>query len=198
MGNFRKYQQPPMGGQPALPPGAGEDIDLYEPDPGMGMMGDPYMMGGGLPPPDFYGVPKQQWNAEMMDRLIDTTVKVIKDKEGNALPKPKLWLFETDAFRHLQLSNLRSRDQTEIERDICDIQMLAHQDGNEQMCEEMQVRVYAKIAMFKSRSDLPIQHRERDAWFTNVSELKTHEIKRPQATGGGFFSDVMGKKRRDY
>ncbi len=84
-----------------------------------------------------------------------------------------------------------------MERDIQDIQMLAHQDGNEVMCEEMQQRVYAKLAMFKSRSDLPIQHRERDAWFTNVSELKTHEIKRPQGTGG-FFSDLMGKKRQQY
>jgi hypothetical protein len=84
-----------------------------------------------------------------------------------------------------------------MERDIVDIQMLAHQDGNDQMCEEMQQRVYAKLAMFKSRSDLPIQHRERDAWFTNVSELKTHEIKRPQGTGG-FFSDLTGKKRREY
>lgn len=162
---------------------------------GLGM-GDPFI-GGSLPPPDYYGMPKQQWNAEMMDRLIDTGIEE-KNSDGTLKPKPKLWLFETKAFRHLQLSNLRSRDQTEIERSIADILMLAHQDGNEAMCEEAQVRVYSQIAMFKSRSDLPIQHRERDAWFTNVQEMKTQEIRRPQGTGG-FFSDLLGKKKKtDY
>lgn len=200
MGQFDRYRKPPsyatqpLGSQ-QLPPGE-ENYEMYEPNGGM-MMGDPFM-GGGLPPPDFYGAPKQQWNAEMMDRLIDTGIKPRFNAEGIELPRQKLWLFESEAFRHLQLTNLRSRDQTEIERDIADILMLANQDGNEQMCEEMQWRVYSKLAMFKSRSDLPIQHRERDAWFTNVSELKTHEIKRPQGTGG-FFSDLLGKKnRRDY
>jgi hypothetical protein len=161
--------------------------------PGQGQGGDPFM-GGGLPPPDFYGAPKQQWNAEMMDRLIDTRI-TLEDKDGNPIEKPKLWLFDTDAFRHFQLSNLRSRDQTEMERDISDIQMLAHQDGNETLCEELQQRVYSKLSMFKSRCDLPIQHRERDAWFTNVSELKTDEIKKPQGQNG-FFSDLL--HRRQY
>lgn len=202
MGQFKKYSQPPPAellDKNAIPP-PGEAIEDYLPDGGnLDMRGDPFMMGGALPPIDYYGQPKQQWNAEMMDRLIDTSIKPKKDEQGNPIPIPKLWLFQTEAFRHFQLSNLRSRDQTEMERDIADIQMLAHQDGNEVLCEELQQRVYAKLAMFKSRSDLPIQHRERDAWFTNVSELKTHEIKRPQGSGG-FFSDLMGgkKSRRDY
>jgi hypothetical protein len=203
MGQFRKYAQPPPQRRDmiaeGLSPGATqEELDMYEPMDGMG--GDPFM-GGGLPMPYDYGAPKQQWNAEMMDRLVDTSIDE-HNKDGSLVRvRPKLWLFDTKAFRHLQLTNLRSRDQTEIERDIADIQMLSHQDGNDQLCDEIQQRVYSKIAMFKSRSDLPVQLRERDAWVTNVSELKTHEIKRPQGgSGGGFFSDLLGggKKRRDY
>ena len=99
-------------------------------------------------------------------------------------------------LRHFQLTNLRSRDQTEIERDLADIQMLAHQDGNEVLVEELQNRVFAKVLLAKSRSDLPIQHRERDAWFTNVQELKQSEIKRPKESGG-FFADLgIGRKNR--
>jgi hypothetical protein len=202
MGQFKKYAQPPASELLDQRAQTGEMMIEGQYEPNGGMLMDPGMgggfMGGGLPPIDYYGQPKQQWNKEMMDTLIDTQIKVRKDDQGNILPKPKLWLFDTEAFRHFQLSNLRSRDQTEMERDIADIQMLAHQDGNETMCQELQQRVYAKLAMFKSRSDLPIQHRERDAWFTNVSELKTHEIKRPQSSGG-FFSDVLGRKKsRDY
>jgi hypothetical protein len=157
--------------------------------------GDPFM-GGGLPMPYDYGAPKQQWNAEMMDRLVDTTIDEY-NKDGNLVRKrPKLWLFDTKVFRHFQLTNLRSRDQTEIERDIADIQMLSHQDGNDQLCDEIQQRVYSKIAMFKSRSDLPVQLRERDAWVTNVSELKTHDIPKPAGNSGGFFSDLFGRRER--
>src|SRR5512138_3056933 len=113
MGSFDRYRKPPklanvgdavgnvlngmvegdpgqQGGQPGY--------DQYDP---MGY-GDPFM-GGGLPPPDFYGSPKQQWNAEMMDRLICTDVPVGVDKNGDPVAKPKLWLFETNAFRHFQL-----------------------------------------------------------------------------------------------
>jgi len=161
-------------------------------------MDDPMFMGGSLPPIDMYGQPRQQWNVQMLDRMIDTNIDDY-DKDGNVVrERPKLWLFDTKAFRHLQLTNLRSRDQTEIERDIADIYMLAHQDGNEDLCEEAQRKTYAKINMYKSRGDMAVPLRERDAWITQVSEMKTPEIKRPQGTGG-FFADLLGKKRRtDY
>jgi len=200
MAGFKRYARPPpiapVGDaiaqliDPELAGGTSaqmQDQDYY--------MDDSQFMGGNLPPIDYYGQPKQQWNAEMMDRLLKTDIDRF-DKEGNMLPRPKLWLFDTEAYRHLQLTNLRSRDQTEIERDIADILMLSHQDGNESLCDEQQYKTYSKLLMFKSRSDLPIQHRERDAWFTTVSEMKSPEIKRPQGSGG-FFSDLFGKKKRN-
>jgi hypothetical protein len=155
-------------------------------------------MGGGIPTPDFYGIPKPHWNVEMMDRLIDTKIDPGKDKNGKPRPKPKLWLFQTSAFRHFQLSNLRSRDQTEIERDIAEVMMLTGQDGNDALCEELQVRIYAKLNMYKSRCDLPSPHRERDAWYTNVTELKHEEIKRPVSNSSSFFEEWGNNRRRNY
>lgn len=175
---------------------------LVDIDPAMQGGNDYYMddsqfMGGSLPPIDMYGRPGQQWNLEMLDRMIDTDIDRT-DKDGNPMPRPKLWLFDSPVFRHFQLTNLRSRDQTEIERDIADILMLSHQDGNEDLCEEQQRKTYAKITMYKSRGDMSVPLRERDAWITTVNEMKSPEIKRPQGTGG-FFADLLGKKRRtDY
>jgi hypothetical protein len=199
MGQFSKYAQPPPAPR-QLP----EGTDVYEPvgalvpkDPQT--QGDPFtQMGGSIPMPYEYGAPRQQWNAEMMDRLMDTDIDTF-DKDGHMIrERPKLWLFETKAFRHLQLTNLSRRDQSEIERDIMEIQMLAHQDGNDTLCDEIQTRVYGKIAMYKSRGDMPVPLRERDAWITNVNQIKSENIDKPAGNSGGFFSNLFGVRKDRY
>jgi hypothetical protein len=195
MGLLDKYSRPPTTKQ------LSDGNDIYEPvgDLVSKQQADPFMnVGGGLPMPYDYAPPRQQWSGEMMDRLMDTDIDTF-DKEGKRIggERPQLWLFETKAFRHFQLSNLSSRAQAEIERDIADIQMLANQDGNECLCQEIQIRVYAKIAMYKSRGDMPVPIRERDAWITNVSEIKNNDVPRPAGNGGGFFSKLLGGGNRD-
>jgi hypothetical protein len=198
MGQFRKYAQPPVTKELT----AGQD--MYEPTGALApkdpqTQGDPFtQMGGSIPMPYEYAQPRQQWNAEMMDRLIDCEIDTY-DKDGNLVKdRPLLWLFETKVFRHFQLTNLSRRDQAEIERDIADIEMLACQDGNELMCNEMQRRVYAKVAMYKSRGDMPVPMRERDAWITNVNQIKSENIDKPAGNSGGFFSNLFGVRKDRY
>jgi hypothetical protein len=163
-------------------------------------LGDPYGAGAMLPPLDTYSRPHPQWNEKMMEIFLGIKIppKMVQDKKGNWVEnpeRPKLWLFEIpDVVKHFQLSNLRSRDQTEIERDISDLQMLANQEGNDTLVDELQFRILSKLALFKSRGDLSFPYTERAQYQLNINEMKTGEIKRPTQQSAGFFGELLGHR----
>jgi hypothetical protein len=178
--------------------------DLQQPDPQdqfgnpMQYPGfDPYMTSG-LPPVSSYGQVAPSFNEKLAELAIGTNLSIKGVDIADISELPTLFYFITDNWRHFQLSNLRGKDQRDIERSIADIHMLAGQDGNEFMCKLKQIELLNSVYLFKSRSDLD-DMRERKIWTLQTQQMQQGEIKRPKEGSGGFLSFFSGKnKGGDY
>ena len=133
MSFYDKFKPSSESGMPLSDPSMLPEIQQDEAPPQQQQVqpyGDPMMdmgMGGGLPPASMYGAPPAAFNEKMAELAIGTGLKIGGQCITNLDQLPTLFYFLTDNWRHFQLSNLKSREQRYLEREIADIHMLAHQ-----------------------------------------------------------------------
>lgn len=152
-----------------------------------------FMPGGGLPPLSAYAPPSSSFNERMAEIAVGASLTIAGKPVGNIDELPTLFYFLTDNWRHLQLTNLKAKDQRYIEREIADIHMLAGQGRRKLLCKLKQIELFNSIYLFKSRSDLD-DMRERKIWTLQTSQFQNQEIKRPKESGGGFINFFTGNK----
>jgi hypothetical protein len=195
MGNFlddiiKPVKQLPPQGMDFPLDGIG---DLQYADPNMDFMGPPT-----LPPMGSYGQVQPSFNEKIAELAIGTSLTIGGKPVETLETLPTIFYPLTDNWRHFQLSNLKNKDQRDIERRIKYIHLLASRPRYKTVCIMKQIELFNKIYLYKSRCDLD-DMRERKIWTLQTQQMNQQDIHRPKEGGGGFLSFFTGRnKGGDY
>jgi hypothetical protein len=147
-----------------------------------------------LPPVGSYGSAQPSFNEKIAELAIGSSLTVGGKPVLTLNELPIIFYPLTDNWRHFQLSNLKSKDQRDIERRIKYIHLLASRPRYEMVCKMKQIELFNKIYLYKSRCDLD-DMRERKIWTLQTQQMQQQEIHRPKEGSGGFLNFFTGKNR---